>query len=54
MTVQHLTPALLARTLHVIDGSGILDLVYPERTQGRKGYARENARLLLIGWHLCT
>jgi len=54
MTAQHLTPALLARTLHVIDGSGILDLVYPQRTQGRKGYARENARLLLIGWHLCT
>jgi hypothetical protein len=54
MTTQHLTPAMLQRTLHVIHGSGIVDLVYPARTKGAKGYARENARLLLIGWHLCT
>jgi hypothetical protein len=54
MTAQHLTPAMLQRTLHVIDGSGIVDLAYPPRVKGAKGYAKANLRLLLIGWHLCT
>lgn len=57
MSAKHLTPPMVERTVHVIDGSGILDLACPPRQPGkagRTGKIRDNTRLLLIGWHLCT
>lgn len=57
MSAKHLTPQLVARTVHVIDTSGVLDLACPPREPGkpgRKGNMRANTRLLLIGLHLCT
>lgn len=57
MSVKQLTPQLIARSVHVIDNSGVVDLVCPPRKPGdvgRIGSIRENTRLLFIGLHLCT
>lgn len=57
MSAKHLTQALVDRTVHVIDASGVLDLVCPPRQPGqvgRIGAIRVNTWLLLIGLHLCT
>jgi hypothetical protein len=57
VSAKHLTPALIARTIHVIDTSNILDLVCPApaaNQPGRRGNLRQNTRLLLIGWHLAA
>ncbi|MGY1814334.1 hypothetical protein [Blastococcus sp. SYSU D00820] len=57
MSAKHLTPALVDRTVHVIDSSGVLDLACPPRQpgqRGRIGNIRDNTRLLLLGMHLCT
>ena len=57
MSAKHLTPALVDRTVHVIDSSGVLDLACPPRQPGkpgRIGRIRDNTRLLFIGMHLCT
>ena len=37
MSAKHLTPALVDRTVHVIDGSGVLDLACPPREPGKPG-----------------
>jgi len=37
VSAKHLTPAIIARTLHVIDTSGVLDLVCPPRLPGQTG-----------------
>ena len=55
MSTKHLTPGEIARTIHVIDASRIVDLIVPKRAPGqvgRIGAIRENTRLLLIGIHL--
>ena len=52
MSAKHLTPQMIARTVHVIDSSGILDILVPPRepgARGRIGARRPNTRLLLIG-----
>lgn len=57
MSPKHLTPALISRSVHVIDCSGVVDLVCPPRqpgARGRIGKVRENTRLLFLGMHLCT
>ncbi|MGY1618168.1 hypothetical protein ACI797_15625 [Geodermatophilus sp. SYSU D00691] len=57
MSAKHLTPALVDRTVHVIDSSGVLDMACPPRQPGkpgRIGKIRDNTRLLFIGMHLCT
>src|SRR4051812_4200108 len=57
MSAKQLTPAVIERTVHVIDDSGVLDLACPPRQSGqvgRIGAIRANTRLLLIGLHLCA
>lgn len=57
MSVKHLTPSIISRTVHVIDSSGIVDMLVPPREPGqvgRVGSKRENMRLLMIGLRLCT
>lgn len=54
MSEKHITPALLARTVHVVDSGGIVDQLWPRQPVGRHGAVRENGRLLLLGLHLCT
>lgn len=57
MSVKQLTPAIVARTVHVIDTSGVVDLLCPPRqpgTPGRIGAIRQNTRLFLIGARLAT
>ncbi|MDM8083790.1 hypothetical protein QUV83_03295 [Cellulomonas cellasea] len=54
---KRLRPDAIARTAHVIDTSGILDMLVPPRVpgaRGRIGKLRENTRLFLIGLSLCT
>jgi hypothetical protein len=56
VSTTHITPALLARAEHLLDASGITDLVCPPRPasqRGRIGMVRDNTRLLLLGWLLC-
>lgn len=57
LSTKRLRPEVIARTVWVIDTSGILDLLVPVRaanTPGRRGLLRENTRLFLIGLSLCT
>ena len=57
MSAKHLTPALIARSVHAVDASGIVGMLAPPRGAGRAGRVgsgRENLRLLLIGLRLCT
>ncbi|GGB98954.1 hypothetical protein [Cellulomonas carbonis] len=54
---KRLRPEVIARTVWVIDSSGVVDLLVPPRAKGargRKGNLRENVRLFLIGLSLCT
>lgn len=57
LSSKRLRPDAIARTVHVIDSSGVLDLLVPPRKpgdRGRIGNLRPNARLFLIGLSLCT
>ena len=51
---MRLRPEAIARTVWVIDSSGIVDLLVPEQRKGRKGNLRQNVRLFLIGMSLAT
>ncbi len=54
---KRLTAEAIARTVWVIDTSGVVDMLVPPRQKGARGRAgmlRENVRLLLIGMSLCT
>lgn len=57
LSTKRLRPETIARTVWVIDTSGVVDLLVPPRAKGargRKGMLRENTRLFLIGLSLCT
>lgn len=57
MSAKHLTPGMVRRSMHVIDASGVVDLLVPPRQPGqvgRIGNMRQNVRLLLIGMHLAA
>ena len=57
MSAKQLTPQMIARTVHIIDSTGVVDLLVPPRapgTRGRTGSGRANVRLFLIGVSLCT
>jgi hypothetical protein len=57
LSTKRLRPEAIARTVWVIDTSGIVDLLVPARAKnkpGRRGLLRENTRLFLIGLSLCT
>ena len=57
MSAKRLTRPMVERTLHLIDDSGILDLLAPPPEPGkpgRRGNIRQNIRLWAIGVILCT
>lgn len=54
LSTKRLRPEVIARTVHVIDSSGIVDLLVPTARKGRKGNLRQNVRLFLIGLSLAA
>ena len=57
MSTKRLTPAMIARTTHIIDNSGVLDIIAPPPapgSPGRKGAILPNIRLWAIGVILCA
>lgn len=57
MSAKRLTRPMVERTLHLVDTSGLLDVLAPPAPagqRGRKGRIRENTRLWAIGVILCT
>ncbi|RYF60611.1 MAG: hypothetical protein EOO27_05225 [Comamonadaceae bacterium] len=57
MSAKRITQPMLDRTVHIVDESGILDLLAPPppaNRRGRRGQIRENTRLWAIGLLLCT
>jgi hypothetical protein len=54
LSSKRLRPEVIARTVWVIDTSGVVDRLVPLSRKGRTGNLRENVRLFLIGMSLCT
>ena len=57
MSTKRVTRPMLERTLHLIDSSGLIDIIAPPpppNRPGRRGRIRENTRLWAIGVVLCT
>ncbi|MBS4754718.1 hypothetical protein KG112_18075 [Nocardioides sp. zg-ZUI104] len=57
MSAKRLTRPMVERTVHMIDNSGVLDILAPptpKGQRGRKGQIRANTRLWAIGVILCT
>lgn len=57
MSAKRLTRPMVQRTLHLVDDSGVMDVLAPAPPagqRGRKGSIRENTRLWAIGVILCT
>lgn len=57
MSAKRLTRPMVERTVHMVDNSGVLDILAPptpKGQRGRKGQIRANTRLLAIGVILCT
>ncbi|RYP84229.1 hypothetical protein EKO23_16340 [Nocardioides guangzhouensis] len=57
MSAKRITRPMLERSIHIVDTSGILDILAPPPPpgrRGRKGRIRENIRLWLLGVLLCT
>lgn len=57
MSTKRLTRPMVERTIHLIDNSGVMDILAPEPPagqRGRKGKIRDNTRLWAIGVQLCT
>lgn len=57
MSAKRLTRPMVNRTIHLVENSGVLDILAPPTPsgqRGRKGQIRANTRLWAIGVILCT